>query len=123
VHIRIGKNEQLNASKTVQQVVEVMQDQQKTSNLLKLCASLRNGEGGASDSKILIFVNRKIMCGKLVTSLCNHGYLADTIHGDRPQAEREAVLHQFRAPVTTGRNRLQYLVATDVAARGIDVKE
>jgi ATP-dependent RNA helicase DDX5/DBP2 len=128
VHIRIGKNEQLNACRTVQQVVQVMQEQQKTSTLLKLFASLRQeAQERAAGDKILIFVNRKVLCQKLVSSLCNHGYAADFIHGDRPQAEREAILSQFRAPFAAsgqkGSTRLQYLVATDVAARGIDVKD
>ena len=64
VHIRIGKGEQLNACHKVEQVVQVMQEQQKTASLLKLLAMLRRDGGGKSDGdKVLIFVNRKAMCG------------------------------------------------------------
>ena len=96
IHIRIGKSEQLNACRTVEQVVQIMQEQQKTAKLLKLLATLREEGGSERDNavplkaKVLIFVNRKVMCGKLVVSLRNHGFLADCIHGDRPQQEGRA---------------------------------
>ena len=92
-----------------------MQEQQKTANLLKLLAALRKGDRKSDDAsplkvKVLIFVNRKAMCGKLVVSLRNHGFLADCIHGDRPQAEREAILSKFRIPLQ-GTGGKQYLPA------------
>ena len=55
------------------------------------------------------------MVGDLTDELVARGYSADRIHGDMSQAQREQVMRKFRNP------GLEFLVATDVAARGIDV--
>jgi ATP-dependent RNA helicase DeaD len=52
---------------------------------------------------------------EVANKLMNDGYNADTIHGDLSQAQRDEVMGKFR------QGRLQILVATDVAARGLDV--
>lgn len=56
------------------------------------------------------------MCDQLSRSL-NRYFGAAAIHGDKSQSERDSVLSQFR----TGRSPI--LVATDVAARGLDIKD
>lgn len=63
----------------------------------------------------LIFCNTKHFVDTLTENLTTAGYAADKIHGDMRQSARHAVLKRF----STG--RLNILVATDVAARGIDV--
>lgn len=73
---------------------------------------LRSQEPG---SKIIIFCATKKMCDLLARNLSQFG--AAAIHGDKSQGERDNVLGQFRS----GRSPL--LVATDVAARGLDVKD
>lgn len=65
----------------------------------------------------LIFIEKKHGAAKLVTQLAKRGIEADCIHGDRSQAMREKILADF----TSG--KLKYLVATGVAARGIDIGE
>jgi superfamily II DNA/RNA helicase len=65
----------------------------------------------------LIFIEKKHGAAKLVTQLAKRGIEADAIHGDRSQAMREKILADF----TSG--KLKYLVATGVAARGIDIGE
>ena len=65
--------------------------------------------------KVLIFVNKKIGCEKLGNALKRAGLPADAIHGDKGAEQRHLVLQAF----TRGKTR--FLVATDVAARGIDV--
>ncbi len=66
-------------------------------------------------SQALIFVEKKHAAAKLVAQLAKRGIDADSIHGDRSQAQREQVLERFK------RGQLKYLVATGVAARGIDI--
>lgn len=63
----------------------------------------------------LIFVERKLSADVLETYLNREGYHASSIHGDRSQHERENALAQFR------NGRCPILVATDVAARGLDI--
>jgi len=65
----------------------------------------------------LIFANTKREGEYLGTFLKNYGYDADTISGDLTQAAREKVMQKIRD------NKLKYLVATDVAARGIDISD
>jgi ATP-dependent RNA helicase DeaD len=65
----------------------------------------------------LIFCNTKWKVDELVSQLATRGYTADALHGDLKQGMRDRVMNAFR----TG--RVQLLVATDVAARGIDVDD
>ena len=65
---------------------------------------------------VLVFVRMKHMANKLVEQLARDGIRAEAIHGNKSQAARQRALENFR----TGRSRV--LVATDIAARGIDVK-
>ncbi|MGI4835738.1 MAG: DEAD/DEAH box helicase [Janthinobacterium lividum] len=63
----------------------------------------------------IIFANTKRMVDDIVADLQAKGYFADGLHGDMSQAQRQNTLDKFR------KNTLEVLVATDVAARGIDV--
>ncbi|MEM0966708.1 MAG: DEAD/DEAH box helicase [Verrucomicrobiota bacterium] len=65
----------------------------------------------------IIFCATKIMVDQLVENLIARGYLADKLHGDMTQVMRERVMNRFR------RRTIEFLVATDVAARGLDVKD
>lgn len=65
----------------------------------------------------LVFCNTKRRVDKLVSHLQVRGYLADGLHGDLSQNQRDRVMSKFR----TG--KIDVLVATDVAARGIDVED
>jgi ATP-dependent RNA helicase DeaD len=64
----------------------------------------------------LIFCNTKNNVDKIVEILKTKGYFADAIHGDMNQTQREKVMYRFR------NGSVKILVATDVAGRGIDVK-
>ena len=63
----------------------------------------------------LVFVNAKLTARRLTRELVRAGIVADAIHGDRTQEERTTTLEAFKA----GKTRC--LVATDVAARGLDI--
>jgi ATP-independent RNA helicase DbpA len=65
----------------------------------------------------LIFCNTKLDCQELADVLAGRGFAALAIHGDLEQREREQVLARF------ANRSVSVLVATDVAARGLDIKE
>lgn len=65
----------------------------------------------------LVFCNTKRMVDELVNALQGRGYFAEGLHGDMKQAQRDRVMNNFR------NGKTEILVATDVAARGIDVDD
>lgn len=67
--------------------------------------------------RTLVFCNMKVTVDRLVRRLVDQGLNADAIHGDRDQRKRDRVMERFRS------GNLQFLVATDVAARGLDIPD
>lgn len=67
--------------------------------------------------QVIVFSNTKIGASKLARHLENEGVNASAIHGDKTQNERMAALEAFK------RGEIEVLVATDVAARGLDIAE
>ncbi len=65
----------------------------------------------------LVFCNRKQQCQELATELWQQGFHALALHGDLEQKERDQVLAQFMNKSTS------ILIGTDVAARGLDIKD
>uniref|UniRef100_A0A914PWH8 RNA helicase n=1 Tax=Panagrolaimus davidi TaxID=227884 RepID=A0A914PWH8_9BILA len=74
-------------------------------------------ENGGEVPRTLIFVNKKVNTDRVAIECTTNGFPATTIHGDRGQHLREEALNSFRS----GKTRC--LVATDVCARGVDIKE
>lgn len=68
-------------------------------------------------SKVLIFGRTKFGVEKLSKVLIQRGLKAESIHGDKNHSKRQSALNMFRS------NRIQILVATDVAARGLDIAD
>jgi ATP-dependent RNA helicase DDX5/DBP2 len=68
-------------------------------------------------AKVIIFSDTKRLCDEITSNLRREGFAALSIHGDKQQRERDWVLAEFRA------GRTQIMVATDVASRGLDIKE
>ena len=64
----------------------------------------------------IIFCNRKVSAGNLYAALKKEGFKVGMLHGDMPQTKRTETLAEFKSGV------IKFLVASDVAARGIDVK-
>ncbi len=95
-------------SENITQKIEYVEDNDKRSVLLDILHT--HGAG-----LTLIFVETKRMADALSDFLINQGFPATSIHGDRTQRERERALEMFR----TG--RCPILVATAVAARGLDI--
>lgn len=72
-------------------------------------------EIGTREGSMLIFTRTKIRADKLARSLVDEGIPASQIHGGRSQAQRQRTLEGFR------RGSFRVLVATDIAARGLDI--
>ncbi|XP_071915908.1 ATP-dependent RNA helicase-like protein DB10 [Coffea arabica] len=110
VQVNIGNVDELVANKSITQHVELLSSMEKHRRLEQI---LRSQELG---SKVIIFCSTKKMCDQLARNLTRQ-FGAAAIHGDKSQSERDFVLSQFR----NGRSPI--LVATDVAARGLDIKD
>ncbi|MBC3847050.1 DEAD/DEAH box helicase [Winogradskyella echinorum] len=83
-------------------------------NKIELCLHLmRNTIKG----NVLIFRRTKFGVNKLEQTLLKNGYTVDSIHGDKAQSERQTALNKFK------NGYVKVLIATDVAARGIDINE
>jgi len=65
----------------------------------------------------IVFCRTRMETKRVAAKLVGDGYNADALHGDLSQAQREYIMQKFRV------RNLQILVATDVAARGLDVKD
>ena len=104
--IKVAKNE-LTVAKIDQVFYEV-----KQSLKMELMARLMNIHNYALS---VVFCNTKRMTDEVTESLGARGILAEALHGDLSQAQRDKVMGKFRKGLCT------VLVATDVAARGIDV--
>lgn len=112
VQVNIG-GLSLSANHNIKQVVEVMDDsekEEKLNGLLKQIASDRN-------NKIIVFVETKKKVDDITKFVKSEGFAAISIHGDKSQPERDYVLNEFRS------GKFSILVATDVAARGLDVED
>jgi len=100
-------HEQLTVPSIEQAYVEV-REQQKLEALSRLIDTLNT-------ELSLVFCNTKKRVDEVVAALNTRGYQAEGLHGDLNQAQRDRVMNHFR------KNDFDILVATDVAARGIDV--
>ncbi len=98
---------------TTQPVTHIKQDIIYTSHSEKFTHLLR--ELNEREGSVIVFVKTKLGAEDLKDRLCDEQHLADAIHGDLHQRKRERVVKSFRA------NKSRIMVATDIAARGLDV--
>ena len=104
--IEVARNE---TAITVTQVVHPVHHERKRQLLVHLVKS-------RDLSQVLVFTGTKLGCNRLANELNKIGIHADAIHGDKSQQERMKALDAFKA------GTVRVLVATDVAARGIDIE-
>ena len=102
-------------AETIRQDVVRVHESEKTDALLTLLKT--GGHDGGPIKQVLVFVNAKIECRRLARQLQKAGVNADAIHGDKTQDERMKALDGFK------KGEIEVLVATDVAARGLDIVE
>jgi ATP-dependent RNA helicase DDX5/DBP2 len=136
IQINVGEVNALVANKDIKQTIYMCEDNEKYDKLKGILKDIKDaaaasapgangdsvgngaaGGGTPPHEKVIIFVAKKYMCNELANRLWDEGFAVDCLHGDRPQWERTKVMHAFKSGV------LRILIATDVASRGLDVKD
>ncbi len=102
--------ESLHDNKKIKQIFYEIQKGERTKTLVALLQHYR-------PESSLVFCNRKQQCQELADALWQQGFHALALHGDLDQKERDQVLVQFANKSSS------MLIATDVAARGLDIKD
>ncbi|XP_034176568.1 putative ATP-dependent RNA helicase DDX5 isoform X1 [Osmia lignaria lignaria] len=105
----------LSANHNILQIIDVCEEHEKQSKLENLLQEISSVN--PNDGKTIIFVETKKKVENIARNIRRYGWPAVCIHGDKSQGERDHVLTEFR------RKRNAILVATDVAARGLDVDD
>ena len=101
----------LRANISITQHVEIVTDYEKYPRLV------HHMRAHTHKGRTIIFVETKKGCDQLTRSLMGERFPCRCIHGDKSQQERDATLAEFKD------GRIPILIATDVAARGLDVKD
>uniref|UniRef100_A0A914MRL9 RNA helicase n=1 Tax=Meloidogyne incognita TaxID=6306 RepID=A0A914MRL9_MELIC len=112
VHLHVGSLE-LAANHNIQQHIEIIDEFGKQGRLFQLLDHIMRQR----ECKTLIFVETKRKADEITRNMRRDGWPALCIHGDKEQKEREWVLSEFKEGKTP------ILLATDVAARGLDVSD
>jgi ATP-dependent RNA helicase DDX23/PRP28 len=110
VTVRIGDVDS-GKNKRIEQHVIYLSDSQKKGKLTEELRKL------SEDDKVIIFVNEKRTCDSICWHVESLKYNAGALHGGKGQDQREETLESFRS------NKIQILVATDVAGRGLDIPD
>ena len=120
VHLQVG-NGLLTSNKNIKQTITVVDERDKFPELVKLLKTLDPDELTSTSHrdlpKMIIFKNTKSECDMVTYRLKDLGISAESIHGDKSQSTRNHILDKFR------KSRIKVLIATDVASRGLDVKD
>ncbi|KAG0279345.1 pre-mRNA processing RNA-helicase [Linnemannia exigua] len=98
----------------VTQIVEVREEDTRFTRLLEVLGQAYNDD---AEARVLIFVSRQEAADNLLRDLNPRGYFSMSIHGGKDQVDRDSAISDFKAGVC------QILIATSVAARGLDVKK
>jgi superfamily II DNA/RNA helicase len=106
--VRVSLKTQETSAQVDQDIVRIGKDEDKINILQKLLAQ-------TSFQKILIFTRTKRGAEKLSKILLQMGFKSESIHGDKSHHQRQRALQSFK------NNKVEILVATDVAARGLDI--
>ncbi|KAJ3688418.1 hypothetical protein LUZ61_017582 [Rhynchospora tenuis] len=109
IEIQVGGRSVVN--KDITQLVEVRPESDRFLRLLELLGEWYE------KGKILVFVHSQDKCDALFRDLLKHGYPCLSLHGAKDQTDRESTISDFKS------NVCNLLIATSVAARGLDVKE
>ncbi|KAF5661005.1 pre-mRNA-processing ATP-dependent RNA helicase PRP5 [Fusarium heterosporum] len=101
-------------AKEIEQIVEVRDEPSKFHRILELLGELYDRD---EDARTLIFVERQEKADDLLKELMIKGYPCMSIHGGKDQIDRDSTISDFKKGV------VPILIATSVAARGLDVKQ
>jgi ATP-dependent RNA helicase DDX5/DBP2 len=111
IQVNVGSLE-LSANSHIKQQIEFVERYEKTRALGRIL-----NQYCKDGSRVLVFIATKRECDSVCRQLRQDGWPALAIHGDKQQRERDWVLAEFRS------GKSPIMIATDVASRGIDVKE
>ncbi|KAG9642922.1 P-loop containing nucleoside triphosphate hydrolase protein, partial [Aureobasidium melanogenum] len=111
IQVNVGSMD-LSANHRITQVVEVVSEFEKRDKMIKHLEKIMEDK----DNKCLIFTGTKRVADEITRFLRQDGWPALSIHGDKQQQERDWVLNEFK------QGKSPIMVATDVASRGIDVR-
>ena len=133
IQVNVGEVNKLVANKDIKQHIVMCNENEKFEKLSVILKDLieqgipesekqnsvsrARDIGGKQHPKIIVFTAKKVSCNDLANQLWDDGFAVDCLHGDRAQWERTKVINAFKA------GTLRALIATDVAARGLDVKD
>lgn len=112
IQINVGSL-QLSANHNILQIIDVCMDYEKEGKLGTLLKEIM----AEQENKTIIFIETKRRVDEITRKMKRDGWPAVCIHGDKSQQERDWVLQDFRS------GKAPILVATDVAARGLDVED
>ncbi|KAI0859585.1 hypothetical protein F4860DRAFT_250270 [Xylaria cubensis] len=98
----------------ITQIIEIREENTKFLRILELLGELYDKD---EDARTLIFVERQEKADDLLKELLRKGYPCMSIHGGKDQIDRDSTIQDFKA------GALPILIATSVAARGLDVKQ
>jgi len=112
IKVNIGAQD-LHANHKINQVIHMVDEREKTGRLNKLLDEIMRAE----DNKTIIFVETKRGAESLARNLYNDQFPVVAMHGDKSQHEREYALKEFKS------GKKPILIATDVASRGIDIRD
>jgi ATP-dependent RNA helicase DDX5/DBP2 len=133
VQINVGEVNVLAANKDIKQIISMCGEDDKFDKLTAILKGLTdegeekakesttnvNPNGGKQHAKLIVFVAKKVSCNQLTNHLWDSGFAVySSLHGDREQWECTKDMTAF-----TKAGQLRMLIATDVAARGLDVKD
>ncbi|CAB1115550.1 unnamed protein product [Ectocarpus sp. CCAP 1310/34] len=110
--VTVGADD-LTANYRVEQHVEVVEERERDGKLLRLLATCHESR----KNRVLVFALYKREAARLEQFLQRNNFNAVAVHGDKGQADRERALGQFKS------KERPLMVATDVAARGLDIPD
>jgi ATP-dependent RNA helicase DBP3 len=108
-----GVDDSLSANKRVQQIVEVLDDRQRFGRLREVLNHVHSGT--KKNDRVLVFALYKLEAERLEKDLQRDGWHCCSIHGNKNQQSRTSALSDFKD------GTCPLLIATDVAARGLDI--
>jgi len=114
--VQIGNRDELKGNQDITQIVKICQGHEKNRVLMDVLREAQVADRNNSLAKGIVFCSTKRMCDQLAQQLNRQGVPCDAIHGDKKQHDRERALGDLKDA------RIKLLVATDVAARGLDIK-
>ncbi|KAI9295092.1 P-loop containing nucleoside triphosphate hydrolase protein [Neoconidiobolus thromboides FSU 785] len=100
----------------IHQIVEVIEEKAKFTRLLAILGEFYQNASN-SDFRVLIFVDKQEAADNLLKDLIHKGYPCLSLHGGKDQEDRDEIFNDFKS------GAVQILIATSIAARGLDVKK